>query len=53
MAAGFGLLGLTPVAFWSMTPREFSAAMRGRLGAMPEAPPSPHELAALMVLYPD
>ena len=53
MAVGFGLLTLTPAAFWSMTQREFSAAMRGRLGPTPEAPPSQHELAALMARYPD
>jgi uncharacterized phage protein (TIGR02216 family) len=53
MAMGFGVLALTPAAFWSMTPREFAAAMRGRLGPMPEAPPSKHELAALIARYPD
>lgn len=53
MAVGFGVLALTPVAFWAMTPREFAAAMRGRLGPLPEAPPNRHELAAMIARYPD
>jgi uncharacterized phage protein (TIGR02216 family) len=53
MAMGFGVLALTPAAFWSMTPREFAAAMRGRLGPAPESPPSSHELGALLARYPD
>ncbi len=32
MAAGFGLLGLSPQAFWAMTMKELEAAVRGRLG---------------------
>lgn len=32
MAAGFGLLGLSPHAFWAMTMKELEAAVRGRLG---------------------
>ena len=35
MAAGFGLLGLAPAAFWAMTPRELAAALRGRFGPAP------------------
>jgi uncharacterized phage protein (TIGR02216 family) len=31
--AGLGVLGLAPDVFWAMTPREFDAALRGRLGA--------------------
>ena len=29
MAVGLGVLRLSPAAFWGMTLREFSAAMRG------------------------
>jgi hypothetical protein len=36
-----------------MTPRELTAALRGRLGPATEAPPSAHELADLMTRYPD
>ncbi|WP_247874493.1 rcc01693 family protein [Brucella sp. 10RB9213] len=51
MYAGFGLLRLTPQAFWSMTPRELSAAIN------PLAPvldaPSRQTLDALMLAFPD
>ena len=45
MAAGLGLLRLPPAHFWSMTPKELEAALRGLLGpATPtrpfRAPPS-------------
>jgi uncharacterized phage protein (TIGR02216 family) len=40
MAAGLGVLGLAPAAFWSMTPRELTAALRGRLGPMQAGPPA-------------
>lgn len=53
MAAAFGLLGLSPAAFWSMTPRELAAALRGRLGPVGAAPPSKHEVEALMRRFPD
>lgn len=53
MAAGFGLLGLAPAAFWAMTPRELGAALRGRLGAPTEAPPTRDELGVLMARFPD
>jgi uncharacterized phage protein (TIGR02216 family) len=53
MAAGFGLLGLSPTALWSMTPREFAAALRGRLGPQPVGPPTRDEVAALMHRFPD
>lgn len=29
MAAGLGVLRLSPEAFWNMTPRELAAALRG------------------------
>ncbi|MBA4132090.1 MAG: phage tail assembly chaperone [Hyphomicrobium sp.] len=54
MAAGLGVLGLAPTVFWTMTPREFDAALRGRLGGAREpAAPSRADLAALMRQFPD
>lgn len=54
MAAGLGVLGLAPAVFWAMTPREFDAALRGRLGGSREAAaPSRADLAALMLRFPD
>lgn len=54
MAIGFGLLGLEPRAFWSLTLAELDAAVRGRLGsAWAERPPSRREIAALAERYPD
>ena len=54
MALGFGLLGLAPAVFWSMTPKELEAALRGRLGrAAFEGPPSRGDFAELMRLFPD
>jgi uncharacterized phage protein (TIGR02216 family) len=54
MAAGLGLLRLTPAAFWSMTPKELEAALRGLVGpAQPDAPPPRTALAGLMKRYPD
>jgi len=54
MAAGLGLLGLAPQAFWAMTPRELEAALRGRLGTgMSLGPPTRGELATLMQAFPD
>lgn len=51
MAAGFGLLRLTPAAFWSMTPREIAAALSW---FAPDAgKPSRTDLAALMRRFPD
>jgi uncharacterized phage protein (TIGR02216 family) len=32
MSSGLGRLGLTPQAFWAMTPRELDAALRGHYG---------------------
>ena len=32
MAVGFGVLGLAPSVLWSMTMKEFEAAVRGRIG---------------------
>ena len=54
MAAGLGLLRLRPADFWSMTPRELEAALRGLLGpAQPNAPLPRATLADLMTRYPD
>lgn len=54
MAIGFGLLGLEPRAFWSLTLAELNAAVRGRFGAArPDAPPSRRDLADLAQRYPD
>lgn len=54
MAAGLGLLRLPPDAFWSMTPRELAAALRGFLGpSSPDAPIPRAVLAQLMSRFPD
>ncbi len=54
MATGLGLLGLAPAVFWSMTPKELEAAIRGRLGpASLSAPPDVADLAALIARFPD
>lgn len=54
MAIGFGLLGVEPRAFWSLTLAELDAAIRGRLGPMnSEAPPARTDLVSLMQRFPD
>ena len=54
MAMGFGLLGLEPRAFWSLTLAELDAAIRGRFGtAINERPPTRRELDALRDRFPD
>jgi uncharacterized phage protein (TIGR02216 family) len=54
MAAGLGLLRLSPAVFWSMTPRELAAALRGLLGPAHLDPAlSRASLSALMRRYPD
>ena len=54
MTAGLGTLRLSPRDFWSMTPRELDAALRGALGlvAMPSAM-TRADLRALMAAFPD
>jgi len=54
MALGLGVLGLAPAAFWTLTPRELDAILRGRAGlhGLPE-PPSRADVAALMQQFPD
>lgn len=52
MAIGFGVLRLSPEAFWRMTPREFAAALRGLYGD--QHPPMQREaLDELMRKFPD
>jgi uncharacterized phage protein (TIGR02216 family) len=54
MRAGFGLLRLAPSVLWSMTPREFAAAIEGALG--PHVTPDVldrRSLDALITRYPD
>lgn len=54
MAIGFGLLGLEPRAFWSLTLAELDAAVRGRFGtASPDRPPSRREFITLSERFPD
>ncbi|WP_378943672.1 phage tail assembly chaperone [Mesorhizobium sp. ANAO-SY3R2] len=52
MATGFGLLRLSPAAFWMMTPREMERAM-SVLNRGPDGPPRKAQLAALMTMFPD
>ena len=54
MATGLGLLRLTPRDFWSMTPRELDAALRGLFGPAHAPEPLPRStLSELMMRYPD
>ena len=54
MTAGLGTLRLTPRDFWSMTPRELDAALRGALGMAAVMPAMTRsDLAALMAAFPD
>jgi uncharacterized phage protein (TIGR02216 family) len=52
MAVGFGLLRLSPKAFWAMTPIEFERAM-SVLRPGRASPPGRADLAALMRAFPD
>jgi uncharacterized phage protein (TIGR02216 family) len=52
MATGFGLLRLSPQAFWAMTPREFERAM-SVLGTTRTGAPGKAQLAELMKRFPD
>lgn len=51
MGFGFGVLRLSPRDFWSMTPREFAAALHGPAGRPQSATRA--ALAALMAAFPD
>lgn len=54
MATGLGLLGIPSRDFWSMTPRELAAAVRGRLDVAPSAKPIQlSDLHDLMRRFPD
>ena len=54
MAIGFGLLGLEPRAFWSLTLAALVAAVRGHFGSAHSARPlSRRDLAELPQRYPD
>ena len=52
MAAGFGLLRLSPRTFWSMTPREMERAM-SVLKPFSRASLAREDLARLMAAFPD
>lgn len=51
MRLGLGVLRLPPNSFWSMTPRELSAALNPNASA--PSPMSLAELNALAARYPD
>ena len=53
MQLAFGTLRLAPRDFWAMTPREFSAAVRGAFGSALQEPLGRDGLRALMGRYPD
>ncbi|MBU2582776.1 MAG: phage tail assembly chaperone [Alphaproteobacteria bacterium] len=54
IAAGLGLLGMSPSDFWAMTPRELAAALRGRLGLDgPVTPIMRNDFESLMQRFPD
>jgi uncharacterized phage protein (TIGR02216 family) len=48
---GFGVLKLSPQAFWAMTPRELALAIQAATGAT--APLARGDLAGRMKRYPD
>jgi len=54
MRIGLGVLRLPPSILWSMTPREFAAALEGALGPAPGQDALDRaSLANLMARYPD
>jgi uncharacterized phage protein (TIGR02216 family) len=54
MATGLGVLRLSPAVFWSMTPKEFTAALHGLLGHDTPTPTfTRSDLASLMSKFPD
>jgi uncharacterized phage protein (TIGR02216 family) len=54
MATGLGILHLSPAVFWSMTPKELTAALNGLLGTNTHAPTFARaDLATLMSQFPD
>jgi uncharacterized phage protein (TIGR02216 family) len=54
MATGLGLLRLSPAVFWSMTPKELTAALNGLLGP-PDMTPlfTRSDLSTLLQRFPD
>ena len=52
MSFGFGVLRLSPSAFWAMTPREFERAVNLTLPKRGEAP-GRAVLSRLMAAFPD
>lgn len=52
MAAGLGLLRLSPAHFWAMTPRELERALSAFAGPRRD-PPGRAALEALMRAFPD
>ena len=54
MALGLGVLRLSPLEFWSMTPRELRAALDAALGPAPGMDaPDRAALDALLARFPD
>ncbi len=54
MELGLSVLGLSPLAFWSLTPRELQAALSGRFGNITDGETlTRHDLDALMQRFPD
>jgi uncharacterized phage protein (TIGR02216 family) len=54
MRIGLGVLRVAPAVLWSMTPREFAAALEGALGpAAGQDTIDRPSLASLMARYPD
>lgn len=54
MAAGLGLLGLSPREFWEATPREIAAGLRGKLGIDATfGPLRRSDIEGLMLRFPD
>jgi uncharacterized phage protein (TIGR02216 family) len=51
LAVGLGVLRIPPEQFWRMTPREFSAALRGLYGGT--APLDRAAFEALAARFPD
>lgn len=53
MAFGFGVLRLSPAYFWTLTPQELAAAVRGRTASSQAAMPTRQDLHDLMRQFPD
>lgn len=54
METGLGVLGLAPAVFWSLTPRELQAILRGKFGTASDGlAPTRLDLDALMRQFPD